>query len=144
MANYQDILSTPMNEIKDPVLLPEGTYLAQIMGTPKIDKFGRNQTDGAEFSFKLIQPLGDVNPEELNEAGGVPEKLFTSTFWLTPDAKSVLKGFFTDVIGLDAALSLGEGLTQVAGAQVHVSIKHKISKKNGRPYPLIDGFAKAA
>ena len=83
-------------------------------------------------------------PEALNAAGGVPEKLFTYTFWLTADARSILKAFNVDVLGLDPTLSLGECLTQVAGEKVNVSIKHRISKKNGRAFPQIDSFAKAA
>ncbi len=144
MATYDDVLSTPMNQVKDPVPLPEGSYLATITGTPKIDKFGKNQTDGAEFSFRLNAPMEDVNPEDLQLAGGVPERPFTYTFWLTPDARSILKGFFVEVVGLDDTLTLGEGLTQVAGAQVVATVKHQISKKNGRPFPQISGFAKAA
>lgn len=143
MTSYQDILSTPMKDIKDPPATPAGTYLATVVGLPKIDKFGQRSTDGVEFSFKLVAPLGDVNPEDLQAAGGLPDKLFNYCFWLTKDAIPILRQFLVEILGQDESMTPGEGITQAPGAQVNITLKHIVAKKTNRTIAVVDGFSRA-
>ncbi len=145
MANMADILSQKLGDIKDVPVMPVGTYRATITSIPKIDNFGKNQNLGAEFSFKLTSAEADVDAEELQAAGGIPQEPLTSTFWLTPKALPMLRAFLVDVCGLDADDAIKDALPQTVGVQVLAYIKHRSYTKNGeeRKAVQIDGFAKA-
>lgn len=143
MATYEDILTMRLGDFKDVPPIPVGTYLATITTIPKIDKFGRDQKQGAEYSFKLVEPQGDVDPEALQEAGGLPEEPMTYTFWLTKKAGIIIQRFLLDVIGIAPGTSLPDGIAQCQGEQCLVSVIHGTSKKTGRAFAMIDGFAKA-
>jgi hypothetical protein len=143
MADHQSILSQKIKDIKDVPMLPEGSYLATISGTPKVGNFGQKNTPGAEFSFKLNSPLDDVDPEMLGAAGGIPDMPMTYTFWDTPKAGGILREFLDNVIQADAEQSPLEIFPELAGTQVVVVINHSENKKTGRKYAQINKFARA-
>lgn len=140
MTAISDILSQRISDVKETPPLPIGTYTATITGIPKIDNFGKKQNLGAEFSFKINAPQGDVDQEEFIAAGGAPDSPLTYTFWLTPKALPMLTAFLKDVLVISADESIRDALPQVAGAQCLVVIEHNDWKN--RTLAKIESFAK--
>lgn len=142
-TSIDSILSGRLGEFKPVPPLPVGTYLATITGIPKIDKMGQKQNMGVEFSFKLTQPMDDVDPDLLAQAGGVPEEPLNYTFWLTHKAAHMIQAFLLDVVGVPAGISIPDACQQVTGSQVLVTIEHKPGRKNkDAMFANISGFAK--
>ena len=68
MANFQDILNKPIDDIKAPSALPTGTYLCLIDGQPEHGPVGKKETPAAIFNFKPMQAMTDVDPQLLQTA----------------------------------------------------------------------------
>lgn len=145
MATYTDILNTPLNEVTEPQPLPVGTYVGTVKAMPKVDKGGKNNNDFAEVEFSLVAAQADVNPDELAAAGGLPRD-FSHTFWITPKSSFMVKRFLIAAGAVDenSAASIGEGLTQVQGRSVTLTIgMGRPSPKTGKAYPEVKTFAAA-
>ena len=142
MTTQADILSMKLGDFKQMPPIPLGTYSATVTSIPKIEKMGRKQNLGAEFSFKLTGAQGDVDSDDLRAAGGLPDEPLTYTFWLTPKAMIIVQNVLVDVLGVAEGTSITDALAQVVGASCLVTIAHGTSKR-GNAFAQIDGFAKA-
>jgi len=135
MASFQDILNTPMEDIKPPKPLPPGEYLSLIDGQPEITQRGKNQNHCVVFPIKLVQPL-DQTPAfqqqlvDALEGKALTEVKLSNTMWLTPDSAYRLKNFLSDHLGIDARTP-SEAISQAAGKQLIVTIGHYIIQKEG-------------
>jgi len=144
MTQYADILSTPRNEIKEPQPTPVGTYTAVVKQMPTVDKKGKNNTDAADFVFVLTNPGPDVDPAQLDAAGGLPKEI-RHTFWLTPQSNFIIERFFQAAGITDSdAPTIADALTQSVGRSVTVTVDlGKPSAKTGKQFPEITQFAAA-
>jgi hypothetical protein len=151
MPSFQDILDTPMDEIKPPQPLPPGPYIALINGHPEIAQRGRNNNHCVIVSTKLVQAL-DTSPgfqQQLVEAlNGKPlsDIQLKHTFWLTDDSKYRLANFLTDYLGVPKGKSISEGIAQIDGKQIIANVGHYTSEKEGEAPRVgmeIKSFAKA-
>jgi hypothetical protein len=135
MPSFQDILNTPMEDIKPPKPLPPGEYLGIIDGQPEITQRGKNQNHCVIFPIKLVQAL-DSSPAfqqqliEALEGKSLTEVKLSNTMWLTPDSAYRLKSFLTDHLGIKAGTPT-EAISQAMGKQLLVTIGHYIVQKEG-------------
>lgn len=64
MANFTDILSRSVDDIKPPPTLPKGTYLCVVKGMPEQIESSKKKTPGLRFKLEVVQPLEDVDTDQ--------------------------------------------------------------------------------
>lgn len=145
MANFQDILNKPIDDIKAPQALPTGTYLCIVDGQPELGPVGKKETPAAIFNFKPVQPQDDVDPQLLANAldgSSLTDKKIRYTVWLTEDSAFRAKQFLKDHLGINGA-SLSEMFPQAMGKQVLVNIGHRTDGNPPQIYMDVKSTARA-
>ena len=136
MASFQDILNTPMDEIKAPKPLPPGEYVALIDGQPEITQRGKNQNHCVIFPLKLLEAV-NVTPafqQQLHEAlegKALTDVKLSTTFWVTPDSAYRLRNFLVDHLGIPSKMKPQEAIAMTQGRQLVVSLGHYITQREG-------------
>jgi len=140
-GSFADILNTPMNEVEKPKPRPVGSYIGVIQGAHKIEKIGKNETQAAIFTVKLIAPGPDVDPGELAAAGGIGERTVRVTQFLTKDALWRLKEFLL-ALGIEEGRgSMAEAMAQTPNRQALFKIKHRPSPDGMTLFEEVDSVA---
>lgn len=127
-ANFASILDTPSNEVERPKPLPQGSYIAQVVGMPRYDKSSKKQTEFAEFTLQLLEAGEDVDPDELKDVGGLKGKTIKATYYLTETALWRYKDFLDHCGAGDEDATLRERGEAAAGCQVGIFINHEASQ----------------
>lgn len=144
-ASFQDILNTPTEDIKPPVALPVGTYLAIVDGQPEFAKIGKNQTDCVNFSLKPVQAQPDVNTDALaNSLDGksLQDKKIRHRLFITGDSKWRLLQFLHDHLGIEKeGKNLGQMIPESMGRQVMVVIGHRSAEDGTTVYQEVKSTA---
>lgn len=83
---WSDLANTKVGEVEKPKLIPEGHYVGNITGAPKVGNVGQKQNLAAQYPVRLSEPLDDVDAEAFAESSGFSQQGYNFTFWLTPDA----------------------------------------------------------
>lgn len=109
MSNFSELANVRIGEVEKPKPNPEGHYKALFCGPAKEHK-AKSGNLALRFPFKLIEAGEDVNAEELEAAGGLPDKEFALDFWMSPDARYRFTEFAK-------AMGVGEDLTIVEAAE---------------------------
>lgn len=143
MPNFEDILNRSVDDIKPPPTLPEGTYLTVIQGLPEQIESSKKKTPGLRFKHQIVQPLEDVDPDELKAfEGGVGGKIVNNDLWVTEDSLFMLKQFLEHCGVLEDGASLSACIDNVPNSSVLIFIKHdqmegseRIFAKVGRTAP---------
>ena len=136
--DFASILDLPLESIKEPALVPTGTYTA-VLGTFKLDKSkGEKQTPFVEYPVALIEPQGDVDQEQFDEFGGLAKlskAKLRLTFYLTEDSLYRAKEFVERTLGLgeEEAPSLRIGLQAGVNASILVTVGHRPDQKTNKP-----------
>lgn len=146
MANFQDILNKPIDDIKAPSALPTGTYLCIIDGPAEIGPIGKKETPAAVINFKPVQPQADVDQQLLQTAldgSSLTDKKIRFTLWLTDDSAYRAKQFLIDHLAIPKD-SLGVMLSNVQGKQVLVNIGHRTDGNPPQVYMDVRSTARAA
>jgi hypothetical protein len=149
MSAFSDVLKKKPSDIEAPKPLPPGVYAAVVDG-PFIEVESKEKkTPGAQFSFKLIQPLKDVDLDALAQAGGCTGKVVKHAFYVTEASEFRLKKFLVDHLGIDPGeganeKDIGQMLSEAPGRQLAVIIKHKVQTSDGeaRISYFVDGTGK--
>lgn len=138
--NFSNILKGPVGSAERPKPVPVGTYVALVQGQPRFDKSQQKQTPFVEFQMKLLQPMGDVDTQALQEMGGLGERTQRLTFYLTEDALWRLDEFLKnlDLEGIDRE----QAISQAPGRQCAVTIRHAASQDGTAVFANIAGTAK--
>lgn len=143
--NFGALLDTPVNEVERPKPVPVGPYLCVNKALPKMDKTTKKQTEYVEFTLTPVQPLDGVDPEALEAMGGIADKTFRATFYITEAALWRLKEFLADMgIDTESGASLRELIDQTPGQQVIVNIKHTMGDDGKSIYAEIGSTQKVA
>lgn len=147
MADFSHLLNTKAEDVKELPVLPQGQYIAQVGQYEfKQAKTKKGDRPVVEVPLRLTQAI--------SVAGEVPPRLpeIKHTFWLTNDEGAQdeytlnnLKTFL-EACGVDfsdPSKTIGQGITEISGAQVGIDIKHSPNEKNpARPYANVASFAK--
>lgn len=143
--NFASILDESPTEVSAPLPLPQGTYHCVVQGLPRYDKTSKKQTDFVEFTLKPIAAEEDVDPNELDEVGGLDGKTIRAQFFITEDAVYRLDEFH-EHCGVD----LNDGQTRrqrseaVVNAEVRVFMKHEPSQDGTRIFARFNRSLPAA
>lgn len=134
MPSLVDIVNadstTTLDEIKDVPPLPTGSYLAMVVGNYEAVKSNQKQTDGLQFTLRLVQARDDVDQDALQghlEASnrGLMDVTLRHTIWDSPYALTSLRDFLRDALGIDGNLPPRQALAEVPGRQLVVNIIHR-------------------
>jgi hypothetical protein len=142
MARFSDALNRQMEDIKRPPPLPIGHYILSIPKMPSPpEPLSSNKGSFEKLTINLVTVAAtdDVDPDELAEYGNPAGVQLRIDFIFNTDEAEVakfegtmfrLKSFMSHC-GIDAdGMTLGEAMTQLAGAQVIGEVKHRPDPQN--------------
>jgi hypothetical protein len=86
MVDFSELANVKVGDVQAPKLIPVGHYQAVITGLMK-PHAAKSGNTAMRFPFKLIAAGDDVDAEELQAAGGLPDRDFSIDFWMSPDAR---------------------------------------------------------
>ena len=136
-ANFDDLLNTPAEEVKEPVPVPAGNYTLVVKKTEPV-KSARKQTDGVRFTCEITAAGEDVDADEVASSGAIG-KTVTEDFWVTEKSTFMLKNFLAETLGIpESGKTLREMIAESEGCEFGATFKHEISQTSGRPYATID------
>lgn len=133
-ATFGSILDTPSRDIEQPKPLPPGSYIASVQGLPRYDVTTNTGTEFAEFTLNLLEALGDVDEEALDEAGGLKGKTMRLTMWLTDKSAFRFKQFLNHCGAGDDDMTLRERIDETPGKQLVVNLRMGKPNANGTSY----------
>lgn len=141
-----DILDRPSNEAAAPKTVPAGNYVCKVQGMPRFDKSSKKQTPFVEFLLVPTSAMDDVDADELSEAGGLTDKTFKATFYLTDNSEYRLREFLDacqvpDEDDNGEALSHRARIEETPNAEVIVTMVHEPSADGQRMFAKPGAFA---
>lgn len=120
MPDFTQLLTRPLNDIKRPDTLPQGTYHGTILNY-QIDESKEKKTPYVRFNCRIDGPGDDVPAEMLQKADGtgaidLSKKKVHSDFYLTDDSYyrivEALQSMGIDTTDRDLSQTLPETLNQ--------------------------------
>lgn len=153
MASFQDILKRKASEIKPPPAYPVGSYHCLVDGLPEQQESNQKGTPCRVYKFKIMQPMSDVNRDDLAKIeGGVQGKILSgqgvgTAFYITEASVFMYKAFLAEALGIDPKegtpeeKSIEQMEAEAPGKQLIVKLKHDVSQDGKRLYHRVDGFA---
>lgn len=132
--DFQALLSQPLasNAFDRPPPLPAGSYLAQVGPFEFGKTTGEKATPYVSFKMQLVEPLPDVDANELLEVvktKPLNEFEMKHDLYLTGAAAWRLGEFLKDHVKVDEGLTGAEGIQQAVGKQVVVVLEKVPNKK---------------
>ena len=137
--NFSDLAQVKAADVKPPVCLPEGHYIAQFSGPMKEHK-AKSGNLAMRFPFKLLGPGEDVDAAALEQAGGIPDKEFSLDFWMSPDARFRFTDFACKAQGLSDDLNLVELAEQLITENKPFLIQNKPRQSEDNPEVFYNNF----
>lgn len=144
MSAFSEVLNKRAKDIEPPKALPPGTYLGIVDGPFVEVKSQEKQTPGAQFTFRLLQPINVPDSDALATAGGCANKTVRHTFYVTENSEHFLKAFLTDHLGIEEGdKTIAELLSEAPGKQVAVQLRNTLTKGNDpRVIHVVEGTAR--
>ena len=150
--NFADALNVPVNEIERPPLIPVGTYRAQVSKVPSMDTISEDRWDVIDFNMRLVEPLEDVDQDELSKYGGLsPASVIRHRFMFSREDEAFFKRSLFNVrrflqdhlkVDMNDSTSLKEALNGAVNHQCIVHVKWRADKN--RPEELYNEISKTA
>ena len=128
MVDLKSLLSKPMDEVKAPKSLPQGTYHALV----KAQSFGESKakkTPYCRYEF-AIQGAGDDVDHSLLEGVDLSTKTLRYDFYLTENSEFMLKQFLEAVGIKTQGRSLGECIPEAIGMAVMLDVTIRYDEKD--------------
>jgi hypothetical protein len=155
-----DILDMPSSSIERPKPIPQGTYVAQVIGQFREDKSTKKGTRYHEYTLKLIKPATNGEGEPLDvdmdaleqsltkasgEVANLSDRTLRHTIYVTSDSLFRYKDFL-DHLGIPLEedgedLSTMQRAGMAPGRFVLIHIKHTPSQDGESTYANIDKTA---
>lgn len=140
MGMFSDLANVKGTDVKPPVTLPEGHYTAQHTGLAREHKAKSGNT-AARFPFKVVAPGEDVDAEELEAAGGLPDKENYIDFYMSENARFMFVEYACSQ-GLPRDMDLLSMIEEIgqSGKTFTVQVKHTpMQDRDGNPVLNTDG-----
>lgn len=90
--NFEQLANVKAGEVKAPPKIPSGHYACIVAG-PMVQHKAKSGNLALRFPVQLVEALSDVDAEQLEEAGGMPDKKYNLDFWMSPDARFIFTNF---------------------------------------------------
>lgn len=124
--NFQDALTTKVDEIERPPLLPIGTYRWLVEKHPTIDTIANGRFDVCDFLLKCVEAMDDVDDDDIKAYGDITNARQRHRFMFNKEDEAGfkrsqynLKRFLTEHLKIEAeeGMSLKELLALSVGHQ---------------------------
>ena len=113
-ATFAELANVKVGEVERPKPTAVGHYSAQFTGPAKEHK-ARSGNVALRFPFKVTGALDDVDADDLEACGGLPDKEFALDFWMSPDARYRFTEF-AKAMGVSEELNIIEAAEALIGA----------------------------
>lgn len=144
MPDFNQLLSTKMEDVKAPPPIPAGTYSAVIQSYELLES-SQKKTPFVRFWIRPTDAKEDVDATALQAYGDLSKAKLRKDFFLTEDAFYRLKQFLEETLGIDGTgKTFNECLAQTTGASVVMSVKQSLAQDNVTMFSEIGSLAKAA
>ena len=141
MPNFESILSQEVQTAERPKAAPVGTYICNVKDHT-FDSSSRKQTPYVRYGLTPMVAEDDVDPDALEEYGGLEGKSLRIDFYLTPDAVYRLREFLEEHLHINCdGRTFAETIPEAVGQQVKVHVTHTISDDGKQTYANIDSTA---
>lgn len=124
MANLSHLLGKKTGDVEKPKPFPIGHYLWNITAYGIVES-SKKKTPGIEFQVKMVEPMDDVDEDDLGLVKNPHERQKRLTFWLTEDSLWRLKDFLIALGVNDDDKTLEELLPETVGEQFIAGIVHE-------------------
>lgn len=132
--DFNSLANTKAGDVKAPTLLPIGHYLAMIAGamTPHPAKSGNV---AMRFPISILSAEDDVDQEQLEAAGGIPDKKYNMDFWMSQDAQYRFTDFVKSCGLFDENLTLVQLAERLVEEQTQflIEVKHEPNEDPDKP-----------
>jgi hypothetical protein len=131
--SFEEIGKMQLEDVKPAPLLPRGSYLVGIIGTPEPVTSTQKQTPGWRFRLKPYQARPDVDQQELQNVLAESSMALTDyemedDFWITEKSAFMLSNFLQNVMGF-SGMSMAQAVAECSGKQFIATIAHTPSKR---------------
>lgn len=129
--DFNSLINNRAGDVKPPATLPTGHYEATIVGAMTPHK-ARSGNVAMRFPMRLLAPTDDVDAEQLQEAGGIPDKTYNLDYWMSADAQFRFTDFAKSVGVFDENLTLAELAEKLVeeSPTFTVEIKHETDQND--------------
>lgn len=135
--NFASLLNEAPTEVVRPKPVPTGTYICVVQKWEQKES-AKQKTPFIEFTLSPIAADDDVDPDELDAAGGLENKSFRVPFFVTDDAIYRLDDFHAHCgLDLSDAASRIARCDAVINSQVKAFIKHEPSQDGQTIYAKV-------
>lgn len=124
MANLDHLLGKKVNEVEKPKSFPIGHYIWTLTAF-EIMESSKKKTPGIEYKVKMIEPMDDVDEDELALVKNPREKEKKLTFWLTEDSLWRFTDFLETLGVSDEDKTLEELIPETVSCQFLAAIRHE-------------------
>lgn len=125
-TNFRELLSTPMDEIKRPPVLPQGTYHG-VVGKHTFGESKQKKTPFVQYDLTLQSPGDDIDESQM-EGIDLGKRNMNVTYYLTEDSRYRVKEFLESLGVQTEGRGLGECIPEAVNARVVVAITQRNSE----------------
>lgn len=132
------MLNKPLDEMKRPPALPQGTYYGTISGSPAFDESKNRKTPYARIFFQLTSAGEDIDQNDLDGVELHKRKVHKD-FFLTEDAIYRAKEFLESIGVETTGRTLGEAFGDIVGKNVMLTITPRPNQNDPEapPFPEV-------
>jgi len=134
MPDFSQLLSKPLDEVKRPTALPQGTYFGSVKSY-ELGESSEKKTPFVKVHFTLSHAGDDVDQTELNGVDLAKRQLNTS-FYLTPDADWRLKEFLESCKIDTRGRTFQSTLPDCINAPVMLDVVQRLNSRNPTDPPF--------
>lgn len=139
MTSFSELAQVQVGTVERPKPIPEGHYQAVITGPAKENK-AKTGNIALRFPFKLVAAGDDVDADQLEAAGGLPEKEYYIDFWMSPDARWRFTEFGKAIGAVNDNMNIIEAAEAVAGCGTPFLIQAKQEASQNDPEQIFTRF----
>lgn len=144
-ADVTNFLDMEVGEVKDPMVLPNGTYLYVIT---KYAPMRANNDKKTPFTRVTLKPVEVRDVDNWDDDANLDDyKRVTHDFWQTDNANKIVARFLVQTLGLDnreGKAKFSELWEQAIGREVVGATEYKLGGRNkDRPFNEVTRFFSA-
>ncbi|WP_417436446.1 hypothetical protein [Idiomarina abyssalis] len=124
MSDLSHLLGKKSTEVEKPKPFPVGHYVWLISEFAIVES-SKKKTPGLELTARMVEPLDDVDQEELATVKEPTKRNKKLTIWITEDSLWRLTEFLETLGVQDEDRTLEELIPEVVGQQFIAAIQHE-------------------
>jgi hypothetical protein len=123
--SFGSILDQPAADAQRPPNLPRGHYHVSVASFRE-DKSSQKGTEFVEYGLKIVEPLDDVDEDDLEEFGDTRGQVIPVQFWVTDKSIYRLKEFLEHCgVDLGDKKSFKQAIPEAVNCEVIAQVIHE-------------------